>query len=200
MSVESLAQVSYRLRDRERLFSIGYSIYTNRQRVLHKGEKVCTFPQMLQRSLLYAGVLMAILVGYLVILMVKGVDILGVAMIFIGVIYLIALLRGWREQKRNYEYALQRFLDGGDEEGTLHFDEWGITDVSASGKESAFSWQDYRYCILVSDAIMFLFTNERDEILMLNRDVQTEEEICRILEGFDKQDTIRRLEMKGETK
>lgn len=200
MSMESLAQVSYRLRDRERLFSIGYSIYTNRQRVLYKGEKVCTFPQMLQRSLLYAGALMAILVGYLVILMVKGVDILGVAMIFIGVIYLITLLRGWREQKRNYEYALQRFLDGGDERGTLHFDDWGITDVSASGKESAFSWQDYRYCILVSDAIMFLFTNERDEILMLNRDAQTEEEICRILEGFDKQDTIRRLEMKGETK
>ena len=200
MSAESLGQVSYQLQDKERLFSIGYSIYTNRQRVLHKGEKVCTFPRMLRRSLVSAGALMAILVAYLVILMVKGVDTLGVAMIFIGTIYLIALLRGWREQKRNYEYALQRFLDGGDEGGTLHFDEWGIKDISTSGKESAFSWQDYRYCILVADAIMFLFTNERDEILMLHRDERTEREILQILEGFEKEDTVRRLEMKGETK
>ena len=108
------------------------------------------------------------------------------------------LLSGWRAQRRNYQYALERFAENGEDHGVLRFDERGITDVSASGKKSFFSWADYRYCLLVGGGIMFLFTNERDEILMMDRSAETEAAILEVLAAFEREDSIRELEIKGK--
>lgn len=191
-------QVPYRLTDTEGLFSLGYSVYTNRQRVLHKGEKVQPFAAFLRRGLMNAAALGVIILACLVLMLVKGSDFFIMCMTAIGVIYELMLLSGWRAQRRNYQYALERFAENGEDHGVLRFDERGITDVSASGKKSFFSWADYRYCLLVGGGIMFLFTNERDEILMMDRSAETEAAILEVLAAFEREDSIRELEIKGK--
>lgn len=200
MSGENMAQVAYHLEDKEKLFSIGYSIYVNRQGLLRKGEKVEKFPDMLRRALVRSALLGALIAIYLIIMLVNGVDFLGVALVAICVVYDVTLLKSWNKSRRDYAYAMDRFVRSGDESGTLCFDERGITDIGVSGEESFFSWSDYRYCILVDEAITILFTNEREELLMMSRDDQTEQAICQVLEAFGKEDTIRTLEMKGKKK
>ena len=195
MSMETPMQIPYFLQEKEELFSLAYGIYTNRSGVLHKNQKACPFPVLLRRSRLAAAALLAVIGLYIVIMVAQGVDALGVVMVVIAAIYTAALLRNQKAQQRNYEYALQRFLENGESEGTLHFDQRGITDVSASGKKNFFSWQDFRYCLLVGDGILFLFSQERDAVLMIDRSEEKEAAVRQILQTVEKEDTIRTPEV-----
>ena len=195
MSMETPVQVPYCLQEKEKLFSLAYGIYTNRSAVLHKGQKACAFPVLLRRSRLSFAALLAVIGVYIAIMVTQGVDSLGLVVVAIAITYAVVLLRRQKEQQRNYEYALQRFMENGETEGVLHFDERGITDAAASGKKNFFSWQDFRYCLLVGESILFLFGQERDAVLMIDRNEEKEAAIRQILQAVEKEDTIRTLQV-----
>ena len=199
MSMDSAMQIPYCLREKEKLFALAYGIYTNRSGVLYKGKKAEPFPRLLRKSRLSAAVLLTVIGLYVVLMAVQGVDALGVAVLVIAGIYTAGLLRSQKTQQRNYAYALQRFMESGETEGVLHFDQRGITDVAASGKKNFFSWQDFRYCLLVGEGILFLFGQERDAVLMIDRSKEKETALREILKAVDKEDTVRTVEVKGET-
>lgn len=200
MSMDGAMQISYCLQEKEKLFALAYGIYTNRSGVLHKGKKAESFPRLLRRSRLSAAALLTAMGLYVVLMIVDGVDSLGLAILAIAGVYAAGMLRSQKTQQRNYEYALQRYMESGETEGVLYFDERGITDVAASGKKNFFSWQDFRYCLLVGEGILFLFGQERDSVLMIDRSEEKESALREILKAVDKEDTVRTVEVKGETK
>jgi hypothetical protein len=200
MSVDGTMQISYCLQEKERLFALAYGVYTNRSGVLQKGKKAESFPRLLRKSRLSAAALLAVMGLYVVLMAVQGVDALGVVVLAIAGVYAVGLVRSQKTQKRNYEYALQRFMESGETEGVLHFDQRGITDVAASGEKKFFSWQDFRQCLLVGEGILFMFSQERDAVLMIDRSEEKEAALREILKAMDKEDTIRTVEVKGETK
>lgn len=196
MNGETVMQVSYSLPDKEKLFSLAYSVYINRRNVLHKDAKVSPFPDLLRRSRLSAAVLGAVILAYIILMIVDGVDALGVGVLILAAIYCAKTVWELQHQQRNYEYALNRYLESGESEGVLHFDERGITDVSVSGKKRFFSWEDYRYCLLLDGGIMFLYSPERDATLMVERTGETEKAVREILTALERDDTIREPRMK----
>lgn len=200
MSMDGAMQIPYCLQEKEKLFALAYGIYTNRSGVLHKGKKAESFPRLLRRSRLSAAALLTAMGLYVVLMIVDGVDSLGLAILAIAGVYAAGMLRSQKTQQRNYEYALQRYMESGETEGVLYFDERGITDVAASGKKNFFSWQDFRYCLLVGEGILFLFGQERDSVLMIDRSEEKEAALREILKAVDKEDTVRTVEVKGETK
>ena len=117
MSVDGTMQISYCLQEKERLFALAYGVYTNRSGVLQKGKKAESFPRLLRKSRLSAAALLAVMGLYVVLMAVQGVDALGVVVLAIAGVYAVGLVRSQKTQKRNYEYALQRFMESGETEG-----------------------------------------------------------------------------------
>lgn len=195
-----MSELNYQLRDKERLFSIAYAVYNNRERLLKKQDKVQPFHVTLRTVLIQSVLLYAVAVAFLMGMVRFGFDLPGVVLLVLCVVYGMVMITSWGNNRRDYRYAQKKFMTVTGERGTLCFDEWGLTDVSAFDKETAYAWSEYRYCVILDEAIVILFVNEREELLVMSRDEETERELCRILDEYDMKHTIRRAQMKGRKK
>lgn len=200
MSESKQMQVKYSLRDKERLFSIAYAIYNNRERLLQKGDKVQPFHVTLRTVLIQSVVLYAVAVVFLFGMMRYGFDLPGLVLLVLCVVYGMVMITSWGNNRRDFRYAQKRFLMTTGENGAIRFDQRGFTDVSAFDKETFYSWSEYRHCIIVDEAIVILFVNEREEMLLMSRDDGIEQALRQVLKEFDMAHTIRRAVMKGKKK
>ena len=195
-----MTAVKYKLLDKQRLFSVAYAIYSNRERLLQKHDKVQPFHVTLRTVLIQSVILYVVAVALLLVMIQKGFDVTSVILLVLCILYGMVLITSWANNRRDYRYAQQAFLRTTGQTGTLRFDEWGLTDVSESGKESAYAWSEYRYCIIVEEAIVILFVNEREEMLLMSRDDETEAAMRQVLKEYDMIHTVREAVMKGKKK
>lgn len=192
--------VNYRLEDKERLFSIAYAVYSNRERLLKKQDKVQPFHITLRTVLIQSAVLYAVAVAFLIGMVKFGFDLPGLVLLVLCVVYGMVMITAWGNNRRDYRYALKRFMSTTGQTGTLHFDDWGLREVSAFGTENSYSWSEYRHCIILDEAMVILFVNEREEMLLMSRDEETEKAMRDALKAFDMTHTIRKAVMKGKKK
>lgn len=192
--------LNYRLEDKQRLFSVAYAIYSNRERLLKKNDKVQPFRTTLRTVLIECGLLYALSVAFLLGMIRNGFDVTGVLLLVVCVIYGMIMITSWSNNRRDFRYAERAFQRTTGAVGTLRFDDWGMTDVTAEGKESAYSWSEYRNTFIVDEAIVILFVNEREEMLLMTRDDETEKALRQILKDFDMIHTVRTPSMKGKKK
>ena len=185
MSEMNEMQVTYRLKEKKNLFSVAYAIYSNRDRILQKHDKVQPFHQTLRVVLIQFVLLYVLAVVFLLV---------------VCVLYGMVMVTSWANNRRDYRYAEGAFLRSTGETGTLRFTDWGLTDVSESGKESSYAWSEYRYCFITDEAIVILFVPEREEMLLMSRDAETEKALRSVLKEFDMVHTIREVAMKGKKK
>lgn len=195
-----MSEVKYNLRDKSRLFSIAYAIYSNRERLLQKNDKVQPFHMTLRTVLIQCAVLYAVAVAFLLAMISNGFDVTGVILLVLCMLYGMVLITSWSNNRRDYRYAEKAFLRTTGETGTLRFDDWGLTDVTHEGKESSYAWSEYRNCIVVDEAIVILFVNEREEMLLMSRDDETEKAMRQVLRDYDMSHTIHNAVMKGKKK
>lgn len=195
-----MTQVRYKLQDKERLFSVAYAIYSNRERLLQKNDKVQPFHVTLRTVMIQSIVLYAVSLAFLLGMFQNGFDVTGVILLALCMFYGIVMVTSWSNNRRDYRYAQKAFLRTTGQEGTLRFNDWGLTDVSESGEEHAYAWSEYRYCIIVEEAIVILFVNEREELLLMSRDDETEAAMRQALQEYDMIHTVRKAVMKGKRK
>ena len=195
-----MSELKYPLSDKETLFSVGYAIYSNRERLLKKNDKVQPFRATLRSVLLQSVLLYVLSVAFLLAMLKNGFDITGVILLMLCIVYGMIMITSWSNNRRDYRYAEKAFLRSSGESGTLRFDQRGMTDVSESGKEDFYSWSEYRNCIITDDAMVLLFVNEREEMVLMGRDDATERALRDILAQYDMTHTIRRPVMKGKKK
>lgn len=198
MSQNNQTQVVYKLQNKQRLFSIAYAIYSNRDRLLQKHDKVQPYHTTLRIALLQCVALYVVAVVFLLGMIQNGFDVTGVILLVLCVLYGMVLITSWGNNRRDYRYAEKAFLRTTGETGTLRFDERGLTDVRADGKEDFYAWSEYRYCIIVEEAIVILFVNEREEMLLMTRDDETEAAMRAVLKDYDMIHTVRKAVMKGK--
>ena len=200
MSEMNEMQVTYQLKEKKNLFSVAYAIYSNRDRILQKHDKVQPFHQTLRVVLIQFVLLYVLAVVFLLGMMQNGFDVTGVILLVVCVLYGMVMVTSWANNRRDYRYAEGAFLRSTGETGTLRFTDWGLTDVSESGKESSYAWSEYRYCFITDETIVILFVPEREEMLLMSRDDETEQALRGVLKEFDMIHTIREVAMKGKKK
>ena len=144
--------------------------------------------------------LYVVAVAFLLGMIQKGFDVTGVILLVLCVLYGMVLITSWANNRRDYRYAEGAFLRTTGQTGTLRFTDWGLTDVTQTGQESAYAWSEYRYSIITDEAIVILFVNEREEMLLMTRDDETEAALRAILKEYDMIHTVRRAVMKGKKK
>ena len=193
-----MTAVTYKLLDKQRLFSIAYAIYSNRDRLLQKQDKVQPYHLTLRTALIQCVVLYAVTVVFLLGMIRNGFDITGVILLVLCIVYGMVLVTSWANNRRDYRYAEKAFLRITGETGTLRFDQRGLTDVSKDGKENFYSWSEYRYCIITDEVMVILFVNEREEMLLMTRDDETEAAMRAVLKEYDMIHTVRKAVMKGK--
>ena len=200
MSEKREMQVTYQLKKKKDLFSVAYAVYSNRDRILQKRDKVQPFHKSLQVLLMQFVLLYVLAVVFLLGMIRNGFDVTGVILLVLCVLYGMAMVTSWGNNRRDYRYAEGAFLRTTGETGTLRFTDWGLTDVSENGKENAYAWSEYRYCFITDEAIVILFVPEREEMLLMSRDAETEQALRAVLKEFDMFHTIRMVAMKGKKK
>lgn len=200
MSDNRQMQVTYRLKEKKKLFSVAYAIYSNRDRILKKQDKVQPFHKSLQVVLIQFLLLYALAVVFLLGMIQNGFDVTGVILLVVCVLYGMIMVTSWANNRRDYRYAEGAFLRSTGEMGTLRFTDWGLTDVSENGKESAYAWSEYRYCFITDETIVILFVPEREEMVLMSRDDETEQALRAVLKEYDMIHTVRKAVMKGKKK
>ncbi len=200
MSDNRQMQVTYRLKEKKKLFSVAYAIYSNRDRILQKQDKVQPFHKSLQVVLIQFLLLYALAVVFLLGMIQNGFDVTGVILLVVCVLYGMIMVTSWANNRRDYRYAEGAFLRSTGETGTLRFTDWGLTDVSENGKESAYAWSEYRYCFITDETIVILFVLEREEMVLMSRDDETEQALRAVLKEYDMIHTVRKAVMKGKKK
>ncbi len=204
MSEQNLSQditLEYSLNAPEELYSVGFSVYYNQDRLLKKGDKVMPFPTVLKKAVTNGAVMIGMAIAYTLLMMFTAFDIISAVIVFLVVFYAVVILRSWKENRRIYEYLLEKYLYSNGQAAakcTLHFDESGLTNTTATGNKTFFSWSDYRYCFFVGQVIVFIFVKEKDEFIVMDRTVTAEETVRRALEEQELTHTIREVEMAKE--
>jgi len=123
-----------------------------------------------------------------------------VILLVVAVVYGMIMITSWSNNRRDYRFAERAFLRSTGETGTLRFTDWGLTDITSECKESAYAWSEYRYCIITDEVITILFVPEREEMLLMSRDDETEAALRTILKEYDMIHTVRKAVMKGKKK
>ena len=192
--------LNYQLNNKKQLFSVAYAVYSNRDRLLQKHDKVQPFHVSLRVVLLQSAALYLVAVALLLGMIQNGFDLMSVILLVVAVIYGMIMITSWSNNRRDYRYAERAFLRSTGETGTLRFTDWGLTDMTSEGKESSYAWSEYRYCIITDEVITILFVPEREEMLLMSRDDETEQALRAILKEYDMIHTVRQAVMKGKKK
>lgn len=190
----------YRLNNKTELFSVAYAIYSNRDRLLQKNDKVQPFHKTLMTVLIQFVLLYVLAVVFLLGMIRNGFHVTDLLLLVLCVLYGMVLVTSWARNRREYRYSQSMFLRATGATGTLRFTDWGLTDVAENGEEKAYAWSEYRYCFMTEEAIVILFVPEREELLLMSRDDETEQALRAILKEYDMIHTVRTAEMKGKKK
>lgn len=186
--------VSYRLGDKDRLFDLGQGISSGAAMILrNRGGKVQSFSQSLRRmrnqALLFA--ILAVLQGLL--LAVGGISVSRIVLLALCVLLGGWMWAVWNASSKAFEKARALYVENSGREGTIAFDEDGITECGESGAETHFDWEDYRCCVMCPEAIVVV--SYRPVMLIVSREEETECGICQALTFYDKEDTIFEVEI-----
>lgn len=196
---EQVFHIPYSLKDKARLFDLGQGIHSNVSLVLKKGGgKITTMTQTLKKMRLQA-----LLFGLLAVAQASLMGVSGVSAGKIVLAVLCALLGGllWASQsgnKKAFARAQALYLQNNGTAGTLTVDEDGICECNEAGRETRFSWEDYRCCIMSEEAIVVVFY--KPVMLIVSRTKETEDGLVEALLAFDKERTIYEVEIKEEKK
>lgn len=196
---EQVFTFPYHLGDKERLFDLGQGIHSSVALVLKKGGgKITTMTQTLKKMRLQA-----LAFGLLAVAQASLMGVSGVSAGKIVLAVLCALLGGllWASQsgnKKAFARAQALYLQNNGTAGTLTVDEDGICECNEAGRETRFSWEDYRCCIMSEEAIVVVFY--KPVMLIVSRTKETEDGLVEALLAFDKERTIYEVEVKEKKK
>ena len=196
---EQVFHIPYSLKDKARLFDLGQGIHSNVSLVLKKGGgTVTTMTQTLKKMRVQA-----LLFGLLAVAQAGLMGVGGVSVGKIVLAALCALLGGllWASQsgnKKAFARAQELYLQNNGTAGTLTVDEDGICECNEAGRETRFSWEDYRCCIMSEEAIVVVFY--KPVMLIVSRTKETEDGLVEALLAFDKERTIYEVEIKEKKK
>ena len=196
---EQVFHIPYILNDKTRLFDLGQGIHSSVALVLKKGGgKIATMTQTLKKMRLQA-----LAFGLLAVAQASLMGVSGVSAGKIVLAVLCALLGGllWASQsgnKKAFARAQALYLQNNGTAGTLTVDEDGICECNEAGRETRFSWEDYRCCIMSEEAIVVVFY--KPVMLIVSRTKETEDGLVEALLAFDKERTIYEVEVKEKKK
>ena len=191
--------IPYVLENKSRIFDLGQGIHAAAAGVIRKqGGKVMPFSGMLRKSRKQAlvfgvlAVLQAALMGVSEVTPVRVV--LAVACALFGGLWWAAA----SGNRKAFERALELYQANNGENGTISIDEDGIVECSASGVETRFSWEDYRCCVMCSEAIVLIsFT---PVMLIISRTEETENGLLTALAAYDRLDSVYEVEIQEKKK
>ena len=178
---------------------LGQGIHSNTALILKKGGgQVMPLTQTLKKMRLQA-----LLFGLLAVAQAALMGVGGVSAVKIVLAVLCALLGGllWASQsgnKKAFARAQEMYLQNNGTAGTLIVDEDGICERNEAGKETRFSWEDYRCCIMSEEAIVVVFY--KPVMLIVSRTKETDDGLVEALLAFDKERTIYEVEIKEKKK
>lgn len=196
---EQVFHIPYSLKDKAQLFDLGQGIHSSVALVLKKGGgKITTMTQTLKKMRLQA-----LAFGLLAVAQAGLMGVSGVSAGKIVLAVLCALLGGllWASQsgnKKAFARAQALYLQNNGTSGTLTVDEDGICECNEAGRETRFSWEDYRCCIMSEEAIVVVFY--KPVMLIVSRTKETEDGLVEALLAFDKERTIYEVEVKEKKK
>ena len=196
---EQVFHIPYSLKDKAQLFDLGQGIHSSVALVLKKGGgKITTMTQTLKKMRLQA-----LAFGLLAVAQAGLMGVSGVSAGKIVLAVLCALLGGllWASQsgnKKAFARAQALYLQNNGTSGTLLVDEDGICECNEAGRETRFSWEDYRCCIMSEEAIVVVFY--KPVMLIVSRTKETEDGLVEALLAFDKERTIYEVEVKEKKK
>ena len=187
--------VPYQLGDKDRLFDLGQGISSGAAMIMrNRGGKVQSFSRSLRRMKIQALLFAALAALQGLLLAVGGISVLKIVLLVLCVLLGGWMWAVWNASSKAYEKASTLYVESNGREGTITFDEDGITECSESGTETHFDWEDYRCCVMCPEAIVVV--SYRPVMLIVSREEETERGICQALTFYDKEDTIFEVEIR----
>ncbi len=191
--------IPYVLENKERIFDLGQGISSGAAMILrNRGGKVQSFSQSLRRMKIQALLFAALAALQGLLLAVGGISVVKIVLLALCVLLGGWLWAVWNASSKAYEKARTLYVESSGREGTITFDEDGITECSESGIETHFDWEDYRCCVMCPEAIVVV--SYRPVMLIVSRKEETEQDLYQALAFYDKEDTIFEVEIQEKKK
>ena len=100
--------------------------------------------------------------------------------------------------RKAFQRALELYLSQNGEGGTITVAEDGIVECCESGSQTHFDWEDYRCCVMCSEAIVLIsFT---PVMLIISRTPETEDALLTALAAYDRLDSVYEVEVQEKKK